>query len=439
MEARDVGTERKGNDRSSTMRSDLIAQINLDHLRHNCRAIRARLRPQTRICAVLKADAYGHGLSLVAPVLQEAGLDYAAVATLHEALELRAIGWKKPILMLGNVLAVAHERERRERLMAIVKQNLTLTIVDLDTVRLLARQSFPTPIDVHVKVDTGMGRMGVLPDGLAELMNAVQENNQLRFCGLYSHFATADFEIRDLALAQLRTFDQVLANQQEITTPGSIRHIANSSATITLPQAQFDMVRPGLAIYGITPAEHMARQIDLKPVLRLVSHFTSVKDLPTGHCVGYGKTFTTKRPTRLGIVPIGYFDGYIRTLSNAAVVGTAHGDAPVVGRVSMDQIAVDLTDLPPMRLGEEVILIDDRPGRPNSVTALARLMGTIPYEVICLLGQRIQRVQVGQESTEGPLASQEETIAGIPRRPIRCQGHRTSTAKSDIVIAPLAD
>lgn len=382
------------------MRSDLIAQINLDNLAHNCRVLRAKCRPGTKICAVLKANAYGHGLSVVAPTLQAAGVDHAAVATLSEALELRSIRWSGPILMLGNVLAVADQRERQERLRALIKYDLTLTITDVETLRILARLNPQGPINVHVKVDTGMGRMGAMPDDVGRLLDLVVAAPHLRLVGLYSHFATADFEERELVDHQLRTFHEILARYGDRLPPRSIRHLANSAATLTLPEAHFDMVRPGLAMYGIPPAEWLGRDIDLRPILRLVSHLTAVKTLPPGHCVGYGRTFTTQRPTRLGIVPIGYFDGYLRSLSDAAIVGTAVGDAPVIGRVSMDQLALDLTDLPELHIGDEVVLIDDHPERPNSVPAIARLMGTIPYEVTCLLGERIQRVVMAADATE---------------------------------------
>jgi alanine racemase len=377
------------------MHADLIARINTDHLSHNVRALRKKCRPGVKLCAVLKADAYGHGIRVVAPTLQAAGVDCAAVATLLEAIELRSANWHRPILVLGNVLVVADDRERRERLRAIVKHDVVLTVTDLDTVRILAGLDLQSPIDVHIKVDTGMGRMGTMPQTAAALVESVRGAKSLRLTGFYSHFATADFEQRDLVEKQLTRFNDVLDRLGDRLPSDIVRHLANSAATITLPEAHFDMVRPGLALYGLVPADQMADCIDLKPALRLVSHLTAVKDLPVGHCVGYGHTFTTQRPTRLGIVPIGYFDGYLRSLSNVAVVGTAAGDAPVIGRVSMDQLAVDLTDLPTLRLGAEVVLIDDRPDRPNSVPALARQMGTIPYEVTCLLGRRIQRVAVG--------------------------------------------
>lgn len=378
------------------MRSDLIAEINVDHLAHNCRVIRPLCGPGVKICAVLKADAYGHGIAIVAPVLQAAGVECAAVATLHEAIGLRAVNWHQPILMLGNVLAVADERERRERLRAIVKHRLTLTVADEDTIQATVGLNLKSPIDVHVKVDTGMGRAGGVPTSVPALVESVLSRRSLRLVGIYSHLATADSEEATLARRQLAVFREVLTRLSDVLPPGTVRHLANSAATLSLPDAQFDMIRPGLVLYGYAPAEHLANRLDLKPILRLVSHLTAVKSIPADHCVGYGATFTTRRPTRLGIVPVGYYDGFLRVLSNAAIVGTAVGDAPVIGRISMDQLAVDLTDLPPLAVGTEVVLIDDTPDRPNSVAGLARGLGTIPYEVTCLLGQRVQRVAVGR-------------------------------------------
>lgn len=376
------------------MRSDLVAQINTDHLMKNYQALRACCRPGVKLCAPLKADAYGHGIDIVAPVLQEAGADYAAVATLDEAIELRELGWRPPILILGNILAVSDATERRERIAAIVRHELMVTIADETAVRHVIEAEPAKTVSVHIKIDSGMGRMGVMPESVAELMGLLRGAKCLRPVGFYSHFATADFEDRDLVCRQLTTFKETAASVAADLPSDALRHLANSAATITLPEAHFDMVRPGLALYGYPPAAQMSKLIELKPILRLISHITAVKNLPPGHCVGYGRTFTTSRPTRLGIIPAGYFDGFPRSLSNAATVGTPHGDAPIIGRISMDQLAVDLTDLPPLGPGSEVILIDDRQDRPNSVRSLADSLGTIPYEITCLLGRRVQRVRV---------------------------------------------
>jgi len=374
------------------MRSDLRAIIDTERLVKNFRALKRCCQPGVQLCAPLKANAYGHGIDIVAPALFDAGADFAAVATVIEALELRRLAWARPILILGNILSVVDEAERRERIEAVVRHRFTLTLMDEETISLLSRIALPEPIDVHLKLDSGMGRMGVTPDRAVRLVQSIRAASSLRLTGIYSHFATADFKEIDLAQRQFSTFRRSLSGLSDYLPRGVTRHMANSAATIMMPEAHFDMVRPGLALYGSLPADHMGERIKLQPILRLVSHLSAVKELPTGHCVGYGQTFTTRRPTRLGIVPIGYFDGFLRALSNAATVSTPMGDAPVVGRVSMDQMAVDLTDLPPIAAGTEVTLISDEPDHPNSVAAMARRLGTIPYEITCLLGQRIDRV-----------------------------------------------
>jgi len=389
------------------MHSDILAMIDTDRLVSNCRALRARCRRDVMVCAILKGDAYGHGISIVAPALQAAGVEFAGVATLQEAVDLRKADWLQPILVLGNPLAVADPREKRERVRAIVKYRPTMTIGDRDSVAALAKIDIDAPIDVHVKVDTGMGRMGCLPEDLPALLTAVRAARSLRLTGIYSHFATADLANDELTRRQLATFNSLLEKVANLLPNGVIRHMANSAAAISLPEAHFDMIRPGLALYGYSPVEHTADRIDLKPVLRLVSHLAMVKELPVGHCVGYSRTFTTTRHTRIGIVPIGYCDGYVRALSNAAVVSTPVGDAPVIGRVSMDYIAVDLTDLEPLQAGHEVTLISDNPDRPNSIANLAKQLGTIPWEIMCLLGQRIQRVGTGNFCADRPVSRED--------------------------------
>lgn len=374
------------------MRSDLIAQINPDALMHNVDALRANCAPRVRLCAPLKADAYGHGLRVVAPILQSVGVDFAIVATVVEAIELRHLNWRGEILLLGNVLAVRDETERSDRIDAIIEHELAVTITDANAIDHLEKTRPVRPIPVHLKIDTGMGRMGVLPGDAPPLVERINKSRAIRLAGIYSHFATADFQLTEIADHQQSAFQTLVKSLRPQLPSDCIVHLANSAATITRPDAHYDMVRPGLALYGYAPAGYMREQIELRPILRLVSHLSAIKTLPPNHCVGYGQTFTTKRETRLGIVPLGYFDGFLRRLSNNAVVGTPHGPAPVVGRISMDQLAVDLTDLPSLSLGDEITLIDPDPNAENSVESLARRLETIPYEVTCCLGARIDRI-----------------------------------------------
>ncbi len=376
------------------MHHELTAVIDPAALAHNLRLLAARCRPNTRVCVALKADAYGHGLAQVAPILLQAGADHAAVATLAEAVDLRRIGWTRPILILGNVLAGLRDAERRERIAAIIDQNLTPTVTDAAVVAALgaAANAATHKIDIHIKLDTGMGRQGLIPAELPAIVEAVRAQPTLRMAGLYSHFATADLSAHDLAVHQLELFKRLMTELSDRLPTGVIRHMSNTAATLAWPDAQFDMVRPGVGLYGYAPSDALRQQHDLRPCLRLLSRVTLVKQLPAGHCVGYGQIFTTERATRLGIVPAGYADGLLRGLSNRAIVGTPAGDAPIIGRISMDQLAIDLTDLPAVNVGAEIVLIDDRHDRPNSVEQIAKKLNTIPYEVTCLLGSRVNRV-----------------------------------------------
>lgn len=375
------------------MRSDLIAQINTNALIHNLNALRAMCAPGVRFCAPLKADAYGHGVRIVAPALQDAGVDFAIVATVREAIELRDIGWTGEILLLGNVLAISDADVQAQRIEAMIEHRLTATISDFTGLQRIESARPRRPIPVHLKIDTGMGRMGVLPKDAQPLAAAIAASNATAFRGVYSHFATADFELKDLAQKQLGEFHGVIERVRRYGDDDFMAHLANSAATITMPDAHFNMVRPGIALYGYAPAAYMRADIDLRPILRLVSHVVSIKTLPAGHCVGYGQTFTTTRTSRIGIIPVGYFDGFLRRLSNNSIVGTACGSAPVVGRISMDQMAVDLTDLDAIEVGAQILLIDSDPMAENSVESIATRLDTISYEVTCVLGPRIDRVQ----------------------------------------------
>lgn len=372
---------------------ELTATIDRECLRHNLELLRGRCRTDTRICVAVKADAYGHGAALLAPELQRLGVDMAAVATLEEAIELRRVGWQRSILVLGAVLTVLHDGERRDRVAAIVEHGLTPTITDAAPLALLSAvaAAMNKTVAVHIKFDSGMGRQGVMPDEVPNLVEAALAYPAVRLSGLYSHFATADLEQHDLAGRQLATFRTVLERVSERLPPGSLRHLANTAATLDWSDAQFDMVRPGLGVYGYAPSPDIRRRFDLKPILRVASRITLLKTLPPGHCVGYGQTFTTRRHTRVGVVPVGYSDGFLRGLSNNAVLGTPGGDAPVIGRVSMDQLTIDLSELPGVGVGDEVVLIDSEPSRPNSIESIASRLGTIPYEVICMLGGRMNR------------------------------------------------
>ncbi len=366
----------------------------------NVAAVRRRLPPGTPLCVAVKADAYGHGLEQVLPALTLAGVERLGVANLEEACDLRRRGWVGPVLSLGPVLAVSSAASRTERAAEAVAGKIACTITTVDEARTLAQAARRQhrSARVEVQADTGMGRCGVLWDKTVELVSEVAAIEAVSIDGVYMHFATSDEA--DLAFARLQ-LDRFIAIRREIVElrlPVKAFHAANSAAVFRLPDSHFDLARPGLAIYGYWGGPDAERPPDLCPAMRVTARLTEVRPLAAGSPVGYGCTWTAKRGSLIGTVSVGYADGYRRLLGGRACVtlsettGKRSTGIPVVGRVSMDQINVDLTDAPELRVGDEVVVIDDNPSSPNCVESLARLAGTIPYEITTLVGARVRRV-----------------------------------------------
>jgi len=241
-------------------------------------------------------------------------------------------------------------------------------------------------------IDTGMARSGVLPTDAPGVLLRIRNEPLMRLVGVYTHFATADENDKTFAHGQISLFNKTL----ELCDANShlIRHAANSAAVIDIPEAHFDMLRPGISLFGYQPSDTMHNHPPLQPALRLRGHLMQVKTVPAGTKCGYGLTFQSQRETRLGLVPIGYGDGYLRSNGNRAIMRINGQNAPVIGRVSMDQTILDITDLPTAKLTDEVEIISPDPEAPNSVENLARLNDTIPHEITTRLGSRIQRVLV---------------------------------------------
>ncbi len=375
------------------------AEIRLSALRGNIAAIRRRVGPGVELCPAVKANAYGHGLEQVLPVLIEAGVERLGVANLIESVQLRRLGWPRPILCLAPMLARVEERERRELAEQAVLAQVSVTVMSAEEARELSTAAvrFHKPAPVEIKVDTGMGRMGLPPERAETLAADVAALPGVAIEGVYSHLACADEP--DLAFSR-EQLQRLLALRERLGARGvPVRqyHLANSPAIFRIPEAHLDRVRPGLCLYGYWAGPTGERPPDLRPILRVTSRLTAVRRLPAGHGVGYGRTFITSRESLIGLVPVGYGDGYRRRLGNHAVMtleatrGRGHVRVPVVGRVSMDQTTVDLTDAGDVRVGDPVTIIDDDPAAPHCVEALARQLGTIPYEITCLIGPRVER------------------------------------------------
>lgn len=364
------------------------AEISLSNILHNYRAIRASLPQGCRFLGVVKADAYGHGALPVARLLQEAGADYLAVSCLDEALELRRSGIEMPILILGHT---PHKYTK-----TLIENHITQTISCLAKAEEYSAEAalLGKALKIHIKLDTGMSRLGFLCSG-GYFQEGVE--NVIRSCrlpgleaeGIYTHFAVSDEENEaDRAytreqFALFGRFIRAVQEQSDIRFP--IRHCANSGAVVNYPEMALDMVRPGLLLYGYGDS---TGRLGLKPCMRLVTTVSTIKFYEPGTCVSYGRRYVTERRTRMGVLAIGYADGLPRIVSNQCSFAAKGGFAPQRGNICMDMCMVDLTDLPQVDVGSEVELF----GEANDIHKLSDAAGTIPYELLCSVSKRVPRV-----------------------------------------------
>lgn len=361
------------------------AQIDLGALRHNYEAIKSCIRGGAKLCAVVKADAYGHGAIAVARTAVECGASYLAVATLSEAIELRNAGFTTPILLLGLV--------RAEEARDIVDFDVTQVVCELPLAEALSREAVRQhkTVKVHIKVETGMGRIGLRPEKAADFAEALAKLPGIEIEGMFSHFATADSKDKTFAYEQLERFKSAIASVKSRGIELPICHIAESAAILEIPEAHFDMVRAGIIQYGLWPSDEVTHPIELRPVMKLCAQVVFLKTLHPGETIGYGRTFVAKRESRIATLPIGYADGYIRAYGNGGSVEFDGRRAPIAGRVCMDQVMVDVTDLPDVKEGDTAVLF----GSDTLTTdEAAGWLQTINYEVTCLVSPRVPRVYV---------------------------------------------
>jgi alanine racemase len=362
------------------------AEINLANLRHNLRVLqRATKSP---IWSVLKADGYGHGGKAVARTLERAGTAGICVALLEEAIELREAGIQAPILVMGGYYGGAWGDLLRHELVPVV--------YDPSQVEALAdevRYSGSEPVRVHLKVDTGMARLGVTPKDVPAMSRALARHPEIVLEGLMTHLACADSGELESVEHQLDVFDAVTATLRSDGTVPSVRHAANSAAVFECPRSHLDAVRPGLALFGVEPRRGMAP--DLRPAMRVSTEIVALRDLDVGASAGYGATWTARRPSRIATIPLGYADGLSRALSNKGHVLVRGRRAPIVGTVSMDLTMVDVTDVPGVELRDEVVAIGAQRGVLGSdeitVAEVAAVLGTIPWEVLTNVSRRVPR------------------------------------------------
>ena len=366
------------------------AEIDLDALAHNYGRLRQHIGPKVRFLGVVKADAYGHGAVQVARTLQELGADYLAVSSIDEAMELRANGVTMPVLILGHT--------PKEQVGRLIEHHITQAVTCKAKALEYSREAAALggTLKIHIKVDTGMSRLGYLCDG-SHFDGGVEGICEacglpgLEAEGIFTHFAVADEQDQESRAYTRRQFDLfcrvIRAVEEKRGVRFPLRHCANTGATACYPEMHLDMVRPGLLLYGYG---EFAQGLDLRPVMTLKTTISTTKTYEPGTSVSYGRLFTTQRRTRMGVVPYGYADGFFRCLSDRCSLMTAKGPAPQRGRICMDMCMVDVSDMPEVRAGDIVTVFGDEP----EATELAALAGTISYELLCAISPRVPRVYI---------------------------------------------
>jgi len=373
------------------------AEINLDNLRHNIMEIRRITSSTSNICAIVKADAYGHGAVEVAKEALACGATYLGVAFLDEALELRKHGITAPILILGFTPENQFDK--------IIEHDITQTIYNTDSAKALSECAVKLnkKAKVHLKIDTGMSRIGFCPEiCFTPEFKEPFSLPGLEIEGIFTHFARADEKDRSCTNEQFRLFIKVISSIEEDGYSIPIKHAANSAGIMEYPETHLDMVRPGIILYGLYPSDEVSKQlIHLKPVMSLKTRVSNVKVLPKGKAISYGGTFVAQRESIIATLPVGYADGYSRLLSSKAHVLIKGQRAPIVGRICMDQCMVDVTDVQgSVSIGDEVILIGEDGNDRISADEIAKLIGTISYEVVCGISKRVPRVYISGGSIQ---------------------------------------
>lgn len=365
-------------------------EIDLDNLAHNIREVSNIVGEDTLITAVVKANAYGHGSLEVGKVFLENGANRLGVSTLSEAVELRKGNIDAPILILNHT--------PRERYGDIVYYDLITNVYNYEDTKALSKEAvnLGKKVKIHIKIDTGMGRIGFLPDEESiEKIIEIGNLDNVEIEGIFSHFARADEEDKSYTREQYRRFSWVIDRLKEKGMEIPIKHISNSAGIIDTPEYNMDMVRAGIILYGYYPSNEVKKdRLKIKPAMTLKSYISNIKIVEKGTGIGYNQLFTTYRKSIIGTIPIGYADGYSRMLTGKGEVSIHGKRVPIIGRICMDQMMVDLTDVDDVKIGDRVVLFGYGDSSYPSVEEIAETLGTVSYEIICMMGRRLPRIYV---------------------------------------------
>lgn len=367
------------------------AVVSLDAIAHNFEAMRQNIAKDTQMVAVIKSDGYGHGAEAIARMIEE--YDYIwgyATATAEEALALRSAGMKKPILILGLVFD--------EYFKALIENDVRLTVCEYEMAKALSDEAVcqGKQVHIHIGLDTGMSRIGFADrDENIEIIKNISALPNIEIEGMFTHFARADETDKSPAVDQLNRYVAFADKLEKAGVHVPLKHCSNSAGIIRMPEANLNMVRAGITIYGIYPSNEVERDIvKLIPAMELKSHVSYVKDLPAGTAISYGGTFASETDLRVATIPMGYADGYPRTLSNKGWVLIHGKKAPIIGRVCMDQFMVDVTDIPDVKRGDEVTLIGRDGDEFISIETFGDMSGRFSYEFACDITKRVPRVYI---------------------------------------------
>lgn len=357
-------------------------EINLDAIAHNVRIIRQVVGKNTQIIAVVKANAYGHGAVEVSETLLENGVTMLGVGVIEEGIVLREAGIKAPILICGLTM--------NDQIEPLVMYNLTATVCKLKTIQTLSRIASKNKkrARIHIKIDTGMGRLGIPSTDTLNFVKKISQMKNIEIEGIFTHFAASNEEDRNYTRKQFEKYKKALLELERERINIPLKHVANSAAILNSSSFHLDAVRPGIIIYGLFPWPETKRTVQLRPTAEFKTKIVFLKEVPAGKSIGYGRTYSTTKPTRVATLPVGYADGYSWLLSNNGEVLVRGERAPIIGKICMDLCMIDVTHIGGVQIGDEVVLWGKQGSRMVSVQEIAQKTGNIVYEVICMVDKK---------------------------------------------------